>query len=82
MASDPEIRAAVLRELELYDGCVSGDSYGDVADTLRPDGASVRQTKQAINSLAYSSNRPPAVRISRTPLGRASRGAVTVQFRV
>lgn len=65
MASDPDIREAVLRALQQCGGKVTGASYGNVAAKLQPQGASVAKTKLALNSLAHSTKHPRVVKLAR-----------------
>ncbi len=65
MCSNPLVRGEVLVALEAMGGKCLGQSYGHVARMLRPVGATVKATKAAVNSLAYSVNREPKLAITR-----------------
>ena len=66
MASDPEIREGLLENLERHGGAVYGSTFGEVVRKVLPQGSSMNQAKTALNSLAYSSQRPRQVTIRRT----------------
>lgn len=66
MCSDPQVREAVLTNLDMMGGAAWGHSYGALARQLLPRGATVGATKAAVNSLAYSANRSPRLRITKS----------------
>lgn len=69
MSSKTEIsdtdRLRVYVALKYRDGCVSGDSLGDVARKLRVRDMSIAQVKRILGSLAYSKRRKRQVIIMR-----------------
>lgn len=65
MCSDPHVRHQVLMALEAMGGKCSAYTHGGVARLVQPAGATVKDTKAALNSLAYSANREPRVVITR-----------------
>lgn len=81
MASDPAIRQAMLEGLQACGGEVSGATYGEVVELLAPVGVSMTKAKVALNSLAYTNQRPRQVVIDRVSVGRTTVGDISVSLR-
>lgn len=66
MASNPAIREGILKNLRLRGGSVYGSTRAEVVERVKPKGVSMSQAMVALNSLAYTTNRPRQIVIHRT----------------